>query len=149
MALNFPSSPSDNDRYNANGIEYYYSASVGAWLVVVPSLTANTLNLQIVFNDSGFANGSNGLLFNKGSNTFYTNTAIITNNVTAQYFIGDGSALTGIAGAGLANNTGTLEGNLTVKYELTTVSNVVTFGTCFAIRANGDVYITGGQVNML
>ena len=48
----------------------------------------------------------------------------------------------------LANTTGTLEGNLTIKSTLTTTSNVVTFGTAFKIEANGDVFIFG-TLNML
>jgi len=100
--LNFPGSPGDNDRYTENGIEYYYDASVGAWLLVVPSVIANTLDTQVIFNDDGAANGSNGLIFDKGANTLYANMVSVSENVSATYFIGDGSYLTGVSSGGEA-----------------------------------------------
>jgi hypothetical protein len=102
MALNFPSTPSDNDVHSENGIDYIYDSSVGAWLVIVPTLMGNTVNLQVIFNNAGNANGSNGLLYDRQANILYTNTIIVTRNVTAAYFVGDGSALTGLVSGGPA-----------------------------------------------
>ena len=39
MAINFPSSPIDNQVYTENSYSWYYSSSAGAWLGVTPSVS--------------------------------------------------------------------------------------------------------------
>ena len=97
--LNFPYPASHGDSYSLNGVKYVYDSSANAWLTVLlqaPLDTGNTSNTQIVFNDAGVANGSYGLTFDRQANTFRTNTAVISGNVTASFYNGDGSALTNL-----------------------------------------------------
>ena len=77
--LNFPPSPSNGDVYALNGVKYTYDAIIGAWLTTIVSQVpnANTTNTEIVFIDGAYPNGTNGLLFNRYQNTFYTNTAVL------------------------------------------------------------------------
>ena len=77
--LNFPPSPSNGDVYALNGVKYTYDAIIGAWLTTIVSQVpnANTTNTEIVFIDGAYPNGTNGLLFNRWQNTFYTNTAVL------------------------------------------------------------------------
>lgn len=77
--LNFPPSPSNGDVYALNGVKYTYDAIIGAWLTTIVSQVpnANTTNTEIVFIDGAYPNGTNGLLFNRYQNTFYTNTAVV------------------------------------------------------------------------
>ena len=73
-ALDFPSNPTNGQTYTLNGVTYYYNSTVGGWLtqIVTPSITSSS-NTQIMFNDGGVSNGSNGLIFNKSSNTIFAN----------------------------------------------------------------------------
>jgi hypothetical protein len=99
MAINFPSTPSNGDIHTTSeGTSYRYDSSVGAWVLVSITLLGISANTQIIFNDGGSANGSNGLTFNKVANTLFANTISVSKNVTAAFFIGDGSALTNLPG---------------------------------------------------
>ena len=93
MAINFPSTPTNNQTHSENGIDYKYDASVGAWVVVpvtIPSIPGTT-DGQVIFNSNMSSNGSNGLTFSKTANTLYANTV----NVTG-YLYGNGAFLTGV-----------------------------------------------------
>ena len=89
--LNFPPSPLNGDVYSLNGVKYTYDAIIGAWLTTIVSQVpnANTTNNEIVFIDGNYANGSNGLLFNKFANTLLianinaTGSLVATGSVTA------------------------------------------------------------------
>jgi len=95
--INFPSSPVNNQTYSVNGVYYYYDATISAWVTsYIPRALDASLNTQIIFNDSGFSNGSNGMTFSKSANTAYLANVAVTQNVYANYFIGNGAALTGI-----------------------------------------------------
>jgi hypothetical protein len=97
--LDFPSSPVDGQVYTLNGVQYNYNATMGAWLtyLIQNPVVANTSNTQIFYSDAGNANGSNGMTFNKTANTVYFNQVNAAANVVAQYFFGNGAALTGVA----------------------------------------------------
>lgn len=98
--INFPGSPTNGQTYNQNGIYYAYDANVGAWVTSViprPLDVGTTINQQIIFNDASVSNGSNGMIFNKTANTAYFNNVAVTQNVSATYFKGNGSFLTGVA----------------------------------------------------
>ena len=97
-AINFPSSPANNQIYSVNGVQYYYNGVIGAWLtnLITNPINANTTNTQIFFNDGGYANGNPSLRFDKFANTFYTSNISVAQNVSASYFIGDGSKLVGV-----------------------------------------------------
>ena len=98
-SLDFPTSPANNQIYALNGVQYYYNADIGAWLtnLITNPLDANTTNTQIFFNDAGYANGNPNLRFDKLANTLYVSNVAVATNVSAAYFIGDGSQLTGIS----------------------------------------------------
>jgi hypothetical protein len=98
-SLDFPSSPANNQVYTLNGVQYYYNGVIGAWLtnLITNPLDANTTNTQIFFNDAGYANGNPSLRFDKYANTLYVSNVAVATNVSAAYFIGDGSKITGIA----------------------------------------------------
>jgi hypothetical protein len=109
-------------------------------------------NTQIQYNNAGTMGGSANLTWN-GSALYINGAVSVTGNVTGNYFIGDGSQLTGISGGGstaasaLTGNTlssnvinssltsvGTL-GNLSVAGN-TTVGNLLTSGN---ISTTGNV----------
>jgi hypothetical protein len=50
MAINFPSSPIDDQTYTENNTSWYYDSSVGAWLAVVPNTTVNITNDNVTDN---------------------------------------------------------------------------------------------------
>jgi hypothetical protein len=87
-------------------------------------------NTQVLFNNNGAANASANLTFNSATNVLAVDGAVTaTGNVSGNYFIGNGSQLTGInANYGNANVTGLLSafgsntvsttGNVTAGYFL-------------------------------
>lgn len=96
--INFPSSPVNGQTYDQNGVYYTYDSTLTAWVTALVSKPYDaSRNTQIIFNDSGFANGSNGMVFDKASNTAYLNNVAVTLNVSATYFKGNGAFLTGVA----------------------------------------------------
>jgi hypothetical protein len=72
-------------------------------------------NTQIQFNNAGSAGASANLTFNSATNTLSTTTITATGNITGNYFIGNGSQLTGVSGGGfawaIANSNITLSAN--------------------------------------
>lgn len=104
-SLNFPTATTDGQLYNLNGAYYAWSNTLNAWTstYVTSSLTGATTiaNNQIIFSDAGFANGSNGLMFNKTSNTFIINSVVASNTVNANIFYANSSSITGVANASI------------------------------------------------
>lgn len=98
MAINFPSTPTNEQTYTENGITYVYSSAKGVWNVVAPAITGNSLNNQILYNSSNTIAGSNGMVYIASSNTVAMNNVAVTLNVSALYFYGNGAFLTGVAG---------------------------------------------------
>ena len=139
----FPISPTNGQQANINGITYTYSNTLPAWTV-----STSVSNTFVSISVSGNVNSGNIL-----------NTGLIsaTGNVTGNYFVGNGSLLTGISGGGggganIANGTSNITiassgGNATVNIGGT--ANVVVFATTGeyvtgVISATGDV--VGGNV---
>jgi hypothetical protein len=89
------------------------------------STSAGGANTQVQFNDVGSAlGGSSGLTFNKTSNLL-----AVGGNVTASYFLGDGSQLSGIDTTTIKNSTNSFvmthsNGNVTVKGNLVPSANL-------------------------
>jgi len=85
--------------------------------------------------------------------TMTSSSSIITGNVTANYFTGNGSLLTGIVGYGNANvasylptYSGSLGGTLTSASQpnITTVGTLTSLGTSGSATIGGALAVTGG-----
>ena len=112
-------------------------------------------NSQVQFNDAGVFGGDSGFTYNKVNNTLTVDTvstanANITNvsaeNVTANFFIGDGSQLTGI----LPNNANFVvqpnQSNITSLGTLTSlnVTGNTTFSSTVNVGSVSNLKISGG-----
>ena len=107
--INFPSSPTNGQTYNQNGVYYTYDSTFGAWVTsVITSPYDNSYDTQVLFNDNGYANGSYGLTFNKSSNTTYINRVIITTNVSAAQINAGSFLLNGVPFTGGSNTFSTI-----------------------------------------
>lgn len=96
--IDFPSSPINGQTYDQNGVYYTYDSTLGAWITaIVPKPLDNSKNTQIIFNDLTYANGSNGMVFDKTSNTAAFNNVAVVQNVSATYYYGNGAFLTGVS----------------------------------------------------
>lgn len=152
----------------AGGLNGYYLQTDGAggltWAPAGNGGSGNGVpggaNAQVQFNDEENFGGNAGFTFDKVSGNLYVPSNVVTDNVVsgnviADYFIGDGSQLTGVA-VDVANyviqpaqanitSVGTLTG-LTVSGEtnLGDVSNVTITG-----GMNGYVLTTDGTGNLL
>jgi hypothetical protein len=116
--------------------------------------TPSGSNTQIQFNNSGNFGASGNLTFNSA-----TNVMTVTGNVSATYFIGNGSQLTGLP-AGYANSnvaaylptyTGNISaGNISVTSNISaanlSTTGTITFSTAsnVTLGSNANVHITGG-----
>jgi hypothetical protein len=154
-AINFPTAPADNDTHSENGVNYRYSSSIGAWLVIAPSLMANTANHQIIFNYNDSTMGSNGLMFHRESNTFIVGNVLSRGNVTGTYYFGDGQFMTGMAvhigppfaQANIARNQANDAYTQANTSNLTAVGNTLSGVFTLRTNRNGLNFINGSQVN--
>jgi hypothetical protein len=129
----FPTSPINGQQATINGITYTYSTSLTAWTVST-SLGNSFVSISVTGN------------VNSG-NLLSTGIASVTGNVTGNYFIGNGSALTGLSASKIFNGTseaniGTSGGNANITIGGT--SNVVVVATTGAyvtglVSASGNV----------
>jgi hypothetical protein len=102
--------------------------------------TPGGANTQVQFNDSGNFGGVSGFTFNKLTGNLLVPNNVSTGNVSANYFIGNGSYLTGIT-----NDTA----NYVIK---PTQANITSVGTLTSLTVSGtaslgsvsNVKITGG-----
>ena len=88
------------------GILRLYNGNVGGYIINSGSGgTPGGANTQVQFNNAGAFDGSANLTFNSATGTLGAGTVAATGNISAQYFVGNGSLLTGIS-ATLPNQTG-------------------------------------------
>lgn len=88
-------------NYNTGALYFKNSSNTVQVLATTASATGpGGANTQIQFNDNGIFGGSAGLTFDKTSNLVSA-----TGNVSAAYFLGDGSQLTGLIPSLVANGT--------------------------------------------
>ena len=119
-------------------------------------------NTQIIYNNNGNAGASAGLTFNSATNALTTTgTVSATGNITANYFIGNGSQLTGITVAAtfpVANGTSNVNAavNANVTIGVGGTANVAVFATtgeyvAGIVSASGNVIganiLTGGLMS--
>ena len=104
-SLDFPSNPTNGQTYALNGVTYYYNSSIGAWLTQLTSMNLSTSsNTQVLFNDAGLANGSSGLVFDKGTNALTSLGSIKSTSSTG--FVAQNSTTTGSNALRIINNSG-------------------------------------------
>jgi hypothetical protein len=84
MAIDFPSSPVNDQIYTdpGTGAQYIYVSAYTYWKFLSSNSLDAVLDGQIVFDDNNAANGSNGIIFSKSSNTIYANTISLSNTLT-------------------------------------------------------------------
>jgi hypothetical protein len=107
-------------------------------------------NTQVQFNDQGNFGGDAGFRYNKTSNILYVSgniestnfigtgniviaNIVANNNITANYFIGDGSQLTNLDA--LTANFASYAGNVTVAAQ----PNITSLGTLTSLSVTGNV----------
>lgn len=124
-------------NYNTGALYFKNSSNAVQVLATTASATGpGGANTQIQFNDNGIFGGSAGLTFDKTSNLVST-----TGNVSAAYFLGDGSLLTGLTPTSLANGTSNVSipvANGNVNFSVGGVSNV-TVATSGGLTVSGNV----------
>jgi hypothetical protein len=126
---------------------------------VTGNITVPGATTQILFNDGGLANSNAGLTFNKTTQVLSVTGNIqsgnlrtaglisATGNIAGQYFVGNGSLLTGIiasAGAAITNGSSnvTVAANGNVTVTVTGNYNVATVATT-GLYVAGEVSATG------
>lgn len=73
MPLDFPSNPANGDVYTdgTTGNRYVWVNSYSYWSYQAANIVGSATNTNILFSDSGVANGTAGLTFNKTTNTVF------------------------------------------------------------------------------
>ena len=121
----FPTSPINGQQANINGITYTYSTSLTAWTV-----STSVSNSFVSISVTGNVNSGNLLA---------TGLASVTGNITGNYFIGNGSQLSGLSASKIFN--GTSEANIGASGGN---ANITIGGTSnvFVVATTG-IYTTG------
>ena len=112
------------------------------------NLSAPGANTQVIFNDGGIANATNGMTFDKTSNTLTVagNTSVgnltTVGNITGARIIGDGGSLSNITGANVTGvvanaNYAAYAGNITIANQ----PNITTLGTLTALTVTGNASV--------
>jgi hypothetical protein len=127
----FPTSPINGQQATINGITYTYSTSLTAWTVST-SLGNSFVSISVTGN------------VNSG-NLLATGLASVTGNITGNYFIGNGSQLSGLSASKIFNGTseaniGSSGGNANISIGGT--SNVVVVATT-GVLVTGVVSASG------
>ena len=109
-----------NITTSANVIASYFVGNFAG--NISGNLTVPGLNTQVIFNTSGAADATSGFTFDKVSNL-----VTVGGNVTANYFIGNGSQLTGIDATSIQSGNSNVKvyANSDVAVTVAGVSNVV------------------------
>ena len=84
MALNFPSSPANNEVYidSVSGNRYVYNGAKGQWIYSANSILQNASGNQVLYKNNGDIAGSPGLTFDPTANVLYANSIITTDGAT-------------------------------------------------------------------
>ena len=103
------------------------------------NLTVPGANTQVIFNTDGSADASSGFTFDKVTNAVSMGgNATAVGNITANYFVGNGSQLTGIDATLIQNGNSNVKvyANANVTTSIGGTSNVL-------VVANTGAYVTG------
>ena len=120
-----------NITTSANVIASYFVGNFAG--NISGNLTVPGANTQVIYNTNGSADATAGFTFDKVSNA-----VAVSGNVTANYFIGNGSQLTGI------DATSIQSGNSNVKvYANANVTTTVAGVANVLVIANTGAYVTG------
>ena len=124
----FPTSPTNGQQANINGITYTYSSTLTAWTV-----STSVSNSFVSISVSGNVNSGN-----------IVNTGLIssTGNVTGNYIFGNGSQLTGVS-TGASSNVSNGTSNVTVVSSGGNVSVGIGGTGNVAVFATTGEYVTG------
>ena len=116
--------------------QYFIGNVVGN---IVGNLIVPGANTQVVFNTNGEADATSGFTFNKVSNTVTVGGNVsAAGNITANYFVGNGSQLTGIDATLIQNGNSNVKvyANANVTTSIGGTSNVL-------VISNTGAYVTG------
>jgi hypothetical protein len=107
----FPTNPTNGQQTTQNGIVYIYNATLGVWSVLT--------------NTAGNISAGNIVV----ANSIAGDTVTATGNITGEYFVGNGSQLTGLpesyTNANVAEYLPTYTGNLvSLTGDVTTTANI-------------------------
>ena len=104
MAAQFPISPTDGQYATVNNIIYQYSAASSAWTRVLTTNSAiiNGTSQLSIATTNGNANltvdGTSNVAVWSSTGQYINGFISATGNITGNYFIGNGSLLTGVSG---------------------------------------------------
>jgi len=147
MAIDFPSSPANNDVYTdpTSGNKYTWNNVYSYWAFTGGSAIGSSSNTYVLFNDSDEVNGTSGFTFNKSTNTITIGTATVnTTNYSGTAnnasFLGGTAAASYQLNSTLAANVATMAAN-SATYANASISNTFTVGTGTYFVANGNVGI--------
>jgi hypothetical protein len=106
-----------------------YNGEPGGQLIGGGGGTPGGANTQVQFNNNGTFGGSANLTFNSATGALGTTSVSATGNISAQFFVGNGSLLTGLtnnySNANVAAYLPTYTGNLiSLQGNITTTGNV-------------------------
>jgi hypothetical protein len=126
-----------NITSSANVIASYFVGNFAG--NISGNLTVPGLSTQVIFNTDGSADATSGFTFDKITNAVSIGgNASAVGNITASYFIGNGSQLTGIDATLIQNGNSNVKvnANANVTTSVSGTSNVL-------VVANTGAYITG------
>jgi len=155
--MSFPLSPTNGQQASINGITYTYSSTLTAWTV-----STSVSNSFVSISVTGTVNSGNllatGLASVTGNitvgNVVTVGIVTATGNVSGNYFIGNGSALTGISAGGSAITNGTSNvtvasgANTTVGVAGTTVATFASTGLILPGIVSATGNISAGNLNV-
>lgn len=128
-AIDFPASPTANQIFidPDTSTRYIWSSVYGTWSFLGSNSLGNTVNTQVIFNDANIANGSNGFIFNKFSNTLTTNT-IVTSIITANSLNVEPAIISSFQRANASVNVINIGGTITLTSNSTSLNIVSSNG---------------------
>lgn len=132
MAIDFPSSPANNDVYTdpTSGNKYTWNNVYSYWAFTGGSDIGSSSNTYVLFNDSDEVNGTSGFTFDKSTNTVTIGTATVN---TTNY-------------SGTANNANYVKANNGITSNSSGV--FVTQGTGTVVNATG-VHVNSTYIGTL